>query len=148
MDILQLLLQNLNWLLALVLFFVGWYFGTRAERQHLLSLDIQEAKYRHITLSNERLHTPDGSPVFVVGNVVIAQDRFKLVMADLLSLVGKNLTVYESLLERARREAVVRIKAQADKAGCHAIYGLRFEMCEIDGGVEVLAYGVGLVNDG
>lgn len=149
MDISAILLRNIDWLIAIVLFFVGWYFGSRAERRHLASLVADEAKYRHIRVSSERIDVPDGAgePVFVTGNVVIAQDRFKLVIASVLSLFGKNLTVYESLLDRARREAVVRAKSQAHKAGCDVIYGLRFEMCDMDGGVEVLVYGVGLLTE-
>lgn len=148
MDISAILLRNIDWFIPIILFFVGWYFGARTERRHLANLTADEAKYRHIRVSSERIHCPDDKPIFVTGNVVIAQDRFKLVMADLLSLLGKNLTVYESLLDRARREALVRAKSQADKAGCYAIYGLRFEMCEIDGGVEVLAYGTAVMSVG
>lgn len=144
MDIEAVLFRYADWIFAIVLFVVGWYFGARAEKKHLASLQKDESDLAHITVSSERFFEPVGvrDSVFVTGSVVIAQDRFKLVMAAIMSLFGKNLTVYESLLDRARREAVVRAKSQADKAGCDTIYGLRFEMCDIDGGVEVLAYGV------
>ncbi|USZ15838.1 YbjQ family protein [Moraxella sp. FZLJ2107] len=144
MDIEAVLFRYADWIFAIVLFVVGWYFGTRAEKKHLASLQKDESDLAHITVSSERFFEPVGvrDSVFVTGSVVIAQDRFKLVMAAIMSLFGKNLTVYESLLDRARREAVVRAKHQANHAGCHAIYGIRFEMCDIDGGVEVLAYGV------
>lgn len=144
MDIEAVLFRYADWIFAIVLFVVGWYFGTRAEKKHLASLQKDESDLAHITVSSERFFEPVGvrDSVFVTGSVVIAQDRFKLVMAAIMSLFGKNLTVYESLLDRARREAVVRAKRQANHADCHAIYGIRFEMCDIDGGVEVLAYGV------
>lgn len=142
----ELVMHNLELVLAVGLFLVGWYFGTRAERTHLASLADDEQQYSYIKVSGERFFEPNcqakTDAVLVVGSVVIAQDRFKLVVASLLSLLGKNLTVYESLLERARREAVVRAKYQAQYYQCNAIYGLRFEMTEVDGGgVEVLAYG-------
>ncbi|WP_064621907.1 YbjQ family protein [Moraxella catarrhalis] len=135
------MIKSLVWL---VLVAIGWYFGTRAERGHLKSLIIDEQKYQHIQVSNERFYEPKGvnESILVVGSVVIAQDKFKQAVAAILSLFGKNLTVYETLLDRARREAVLRAKRQANDAGCHALYGLRFEMTEVQGGVEILAYGV------
>ena len=141
MSLEEFLIKSLIWL---VLIAIGWYFGTRAERSHLKSLMADEQKYQHIQVSSERFYEPKGvnESILVVGSVVIAQDKFKQVVAAMLSLFGKNLTVYETLLDRARREAVVRAKRQANDAGCHALYGLRFEMTEVQGGVEILAYGV------
>lgn len=141
MSVEEFLIKSLVWL---VLVAIGWYFGTRAERGHLKSLIIDEQKYQHIQVSSERFYEPKGvnESILVVGSVVIAQDKFKQAVAAILSLFGKNLTVYETLLDRARREAVLRAKRQVNDAGCHALYGLRFEMTEVEGGVEVLAYGV------
>lgn len=135
------MIKSLIWL---VLVTTGWYFGARAERGHLKSLMADEQKYQHIQVSSERFYESKGinESILVVGSVVIAQDKFKQVVAAMLSLFGKNLTVYETLLDRARREAVLRAKRQANDAGCHALYGLRFEMTEVQGGVEILAYGV------
>lgn len=135
------MIKSLIWL---VLVTTGWYFGARAERGHLKSLMADEQKYQLIQVSSERFYEPKGinESILVVGSVVIAQDKFKQVVAAMLSLFGKNLTVYETLLDRARREVVLRAKRQANDAGCHALYGLRFEMTEVQGGVEILAYGV------
>ncbi|MDO4427390.1 MAG: heavy metal-binding domain-containing protein [Moraxella sp.] len=143
MDIIKLFLSRLDLLLAVSLVVIGWYFGGRNERRHLKTLAVREADFAHVRLSGERFCQINTArtPRLVTGSVVIAQDRFKLVMADILSLFGKNLTVYESLLERARREAVIRLKAEADRVGCTQVYGLRFELTEIEGGVEILAYG-------
>ena len=141
MSLEEFLIKSLIWL---VLIAIGWYFGARAERGHLKSLMADEQKYQHIQVSSERFYEPKGvnESILVVGSVVIAQDKFKQAVAAILSLFGKNLTVYETLLDRARREVVLRAKRQANDAGCHALYGLRFEMTEVQGGVEILAYGV------
>lgn len=144
MDIIQLALQNLQIVIAIVLVAVGWYFGTRTERKHLAELDDNEKLLGHIIVSNERFYQPtthtDG--MLVMGSVSVAQDRFKLFWAGVSSLFGKNLTVYESLLERARREAVVRMKRQAQAYGYNQIYGVRIETSAVDnGGIEVIAYG-------
>jgi len=53
----------------------------------------------------------------VSGNVVIAMDYFKKIIANLKSLVGGSLDSYETMLERARREAIVRMLKQADELG-------------------------------
>lgn len=137
--------------IGVALVVIGWYFGTRNERKHLTYLDQAERLYGHIIVSNERFFEPmtydDG--MLVVGSVVIAQDRFKLFWASILSLFGKNLTVYESLLDRGRREAVVRMKQMAHTQGYNQIYGVRIETTTInDGGVEMLAYGTAIETAG
>lgn len=147
------LLQNVNIIIAVGLFVIGWYFGRRNEKKHLDDLFVSEKLLGHVIVSGERFFEPvcnsiknshchECSGVLVVGSVVIAQDRFKFVVAQLLSLLGKNLTVYEILLERGRREALVRMKRQADKAGCNQIFGVRFETSVINMySLEILAYG-------
>ena len=138
----------INYAPLLVLFLVGWFFGARHERQHLARLAIAEAKLSHIMVSTERFYVPntvaDSRGELVLGSVVIAQDYFKMVIAKVLSFFGKNLTTYESLLERARREAVVRMRMQAQQKGYNHIYGLRFEVSNINqmgSMVEAIAYG-------
>lgn len=98
----------MNYAPLLVLFIVGWFFGARHERQHLARLAIAEAELSHIIVSSERFYQPivvqDSQGELVLGSVVIAQDYFKMVIARVLSIFGKNLTTYETLLERARRK--------------------------------------------
>jgi uncharacterized protein YbjQ (UPF0145 family) len=87
----------------------------------------------------------------VTGNVVISVDYFKTVVAGLRNLVGGNINAYESLLDRARREAVLRMQEQAVLRGAEAVINLKFETARIAGNagkgigsVEVLAYGTAL----
>lgn len=121
---------------------LGWYFGRRAERKHLQNLQKAEADLAFVRASNECAFVEDSlvEPFLVVGCVVVAQDHFKNLIAAVLSFFGKNLTVYESLLDRARREALVRAKRQAADRGADGLYGLRFEASDIEQGVEVIAY--------
>ena len=143
----------MNYAPLLVLFIVGWFFGARHERQHLARLAIAEAELSHIIVSSERFYQPivvqDSQGELVLGSVVIAQDYFKMVIARVLSIFGKNLTTYETLLERARREAVVRMRTQAQSKGYNHIYGLRFEVSNINqlgSMVEAIAYGTAVMN--
>lgn len=137
----------------LVLFVVGWFFGSRHERQHLAQLVISENELNHIVLSSERFYKPrlaaGSEGELVLGSVVIAQDYFKMIIAKVLSLFGKNLTTYETLLDRARREAIVRMRAQAHSKGYNHIYGLRLEVSNINqlgSMVEAIAYGTALIS--
>lgn len=143
----------INYAPLIVLFIVGWFFGARHERQHLASLKLSEQALNHIIVSSERFYVPsmaaDSQGELVLGSVVIAQDYFKMVIAKVLSLFGKNLTTYETLLDRARREAIVRMRTQAHAKGFNHIYGVRLEVTNINqmgSMVEAIAYGTAVVD--
>ena len=119
------------------------------ERNHFRRLERDEAALAHIDVYNikrppEPLH-PDG--ILVTGNVVIAVDYFKVIIAGLKMIIGGRLNSYQSLLTRARREAIVRMKKEAEELGADAIYNTRIEFSNVGqqprgvGGVELLAYG-------
>ena len=138
----------INNIVFIGLFFLGWVFGRLNEGDHLKRLDVAEKELGHIIVSSERFYQPkisDGTQgVLVMGSVVIAQDYFKMIIARILSLFGKNLTTYETLLDRARREAVLRKKLEAQVLGYNQVYGLRLEVTSINltgSMVEAIAYG-------
>ena len=83
-----------------------------------------------------------------MGSVVFSNDYLQLMLAWFRGIFGGNIKVYESLLIRARREAVLRMKAEARKAGADHIFNVKFETSTIGAGargtttsVEILAYG-------
>ena len=87
----------------------------------------------------------------VTGSVVVSVDYFKRFFAALRRLTGGRLTSYESLLDRARREAVLRMKDQARRRGAQLVFNVKLETASISkgqrdsvGSVEVLAYGTAL----
>lgn len=143
----------INYAPLIVLFVVGWFFGARHERQHLAQLAVSEKELAHIIVSSERFYQPslaaNSEGELVLGSVVIAQDYFKMVIAKVLSLFGKNLTTYETLLDRSRREALVRMRTQAQAKGYNHIYGLRLEVSNINqlgSMVEAIAYGTAVMS--
>ncbi|OXL25667.1 MULTISPECIES: YbjQ family protein [unclassified Psychrobacter] len=143
----------MNYAPLIVLFVVGWFFGARHERQHLAQLVLAEKSLSYIIVSTERFYQPaladNTQGDLVLGSVVIAQDYFKMVIARILSIFGKNLTTYETLLDRARREAVVRMRTQAQAKGYNHIYGLRLEVSNINqlgSMVEAIAYGTAVMS--
>lgn len=143
----------INYAPFILLFVAGWFFGSRHERQHLAQLRVIEQELGHIIVSSERFYRPklatDSEGELVLGSVVIAQDYFKMIIARVLSLFGKNLTTYETLLDRARREAVVRMRTEANAKGYTHIYGVRLEVTNINqlgSMVEAIAYGTAVVS--
>ena len=141
-------------MILLLLLVLGYFFGQMAEKKHFRSIIKREEEYRQIltfakrfTLTNEG----DQKATLVGGNVVISVDYFKRFVATLRSLVGGRVTTYESLLERARREAILRMKADARQKGLNTIVNVKLETASITkgsknqvGAVEVYAYGTGL----
>lgn len=86
----------------------------------------------------------------VYGNAVISIDYFKRFLAGLRNILGGTVKSYESLIDRARREAVLRMKAMAGDAA--VIVNMRIETSNIGmtagkkgmGSVEAHAYGTAL----
>ncbi len=79
--------------------------------------------------------------------MVISHDYFKYVIANIQNFFGGRLSSYESIVERARREAVVRLKQEAEKMGATQIMGLRLSITELGmqgGMIEVFAYGTAI----
>lgn len=137
-------------ILFLVLLLLGYVFGQRAEKRHFKSIIEREQTLRDILVFSER-RIPDEDQlegILVSGNVVISVDFFKRFVAGLRNLVGGRVSSYESLLERARREAILRMKDAARRKGAAAVWNLRLETASIYkgaqnavGAVEVVAYG-------
>ena len=134
-------------LIFVVLFCIGWGFGRHAEQKHLKELEAQEKRLSHIRIDNNRFKTTDRPGQLVSSNVVISHDYFKYVIANIQNFFGGRLTSYESVVERARREAVVRLKQEAENMGANQIMGLRLSTTELGmqgGMVEVFAYGTAI----
>ena len=138
----------------LMLLATGFIFGRRAEVNHYSSILAREDQLRGIVVSTEKIPAPEYMGYqsgMVSGSVVISVDYFKVVAAGLRSLLGGRIRSYESLLDRARREAILRMQAQANTAGAEIIVNTKFETSRISGSagkgigsVEVLAYGTAL----
>jgi uncharacterized protein YbjQ (UPF0145 family) len=144
-------LETLNLWLPLALLVVGYGAGRWQERRHYASIRQREQALRHIVALSTR-YVPEGVTAsgaqLVSGAVVISSDYFKTFVAGFRSFFGGSFRGYETLLERARREALLRLKADAQAAGATLVIGVRFESTTIAGSttpsVEVLAFGTAL----
>ncbi len=142
------ILINLGFTLLLLAAGYGW--GTRAEKKHYRSIIAREKAATDIVVLAAK-RAPDGitgSAELVRGNVVIASDYFKRFVAWLIGIFGGRINVYESLIDRARREALLRLKEEARQHGANMIVNVKFETATLNdfrkgqtAMVEVLAYG-------
>jgi uncharacterized protein YbjQ (UPF0145 family) len=136
----------------LVVLLVGYAFGRFNELRHYRSLRKREREMQSIVALNTR-YVPDGvrvdNTIVVSGGVVVSSDAFKNFVAGFRNLVGGRFRGYETLLERARREALLRMKQQARDAGSELIIGVRFHTTKVAGtqvaSTEVLAFGTALL---
>lgn len=133
--------------LGLFLFGLAYFIGTMIEQSHFEELARREKALLHlpvVTVKSFLEDRPVARVQFVSGNVVIASDFFKTVVAGLVSIFGMRIAVAESLVDRVRREAVLRLKQQALDADI--ILNLRVETTKLGdrqqaGSVEAYAYG-------
>lgn len=116
----------------LALIALGYFAGRRAERKHYASIHEREARFLRLPAVptrtwDTRREVADAR--MVCGSVVVSADYFKRLLAALRGLIGGRMRAYESLLDRARREAVLRLKEQCPDA--HIIVNLRVETSTI-----------------
>ena len=141
-DLIELVLP---WLLIILAMFTG----TLLEKAHFRRIHQRERNFHALPTLNTR-KIPEGTLVaessLVMGGVVISIDYFKRFLASLRNIFGGEVKSYGSLLDRGRREAILRMKEQC--AGADLIINLRIETSSISqggqkqlGSVEVLAFG-------
>lgn len=148
-------MEYLNLIIFVTLLTVGYVVGQWIEKKHFRSIIEREERYRKLLTFNERFPPKELKSVnaeLVGGNVVISIDYFKRIAAGLRGLIGGRVSAYETLVERARREAILRMKESAHKKGASMIINVRLETASISkgkkqqiGSVEVYAYGTAII---
>lgn len=137
-------------LLFIALVILGYTFGRRSEKRHYQSIIKRENELQSLPAIASRMPPKDGlyEQQLVQGNVVVASDFFKSFLAGLIDLFGGSVVSYEALLDRGRREALLRMKVAAKEQHAKLIFNVKFETTTIGDGwaqsVEVLAYGTAL----
>ena len=135
---LQLYLQNYEAVLTTILLLVGFVVGTLIEKSHLAKIKERERffyKMPAVTMKLEKF-LPEAywnqveSTRLVVGAVVIAPDYFRFVLGGIVNAIGGKIGSYESVLDRSRREVILRMKESAPMADL--IVNTRLEMDQLD----------------
>lgn len=141
----------MNFGLPIVLLVLAYFVGDALERSHFRSIRRRESDavgFPVVTFEampdDWRVNTSD----LVTGSVVVSLDYFKRVIAGLRGIIGGRVKTYEPLLERARREALLRMVESARSQGYDAIINVRLETSRLANsrgegiaGVEMLAFG-------
>jgi len=154
LNMLDLVILILVYGLPVLLAVSGFLVGGFLERRHFAS--IRERERLSASLPVFPTRSCDSGRIvtegqLVVASIVISLDYFKKILASFRNIFGGNVRSYESLLDRAKREAILRLKEQS--AGCDAIINLRLETSTLAntqsrkrgiGGVEVVAYGTAI----
>lgn len=142
-------------LLAVLLLILAFFTGGIAERRHYKSILRREDELGNIVVVNAKTLPPmNQAPqtTLVRGSVVISIDYFKRFLARLRMIFGGRIHTYESLMDRARREAILRMQNEAHVIGASMVFNMRFETSSISKGrkgavgtVEVMAYGTAVI---
>ena len=116
---------------------LGLFAGGYTERRHLRNLTEREAANGDFLVSQLKCfpQAVAGStpPMFLSGEAVIATDYLKSFLSGLRKIFGGELRGYQSLLSRARREALQRVVEQARDRGYNAVCNVRYESADVGG---------------
>ena len=140
----------------LILLAVGYFVGSHLEGQHFASLREREQELKDLQAVTMKRFPGDETATetgLVMGSAVVSVDYFKMVVAALRMIFGGRLGAFETLLDRGRREAMLRMKREAKDRGFDMIINVRLETSRLGNannnqkavtGVEVMAYGTGI----
>ena len=138
--------------ILIILVCLGYIGGTIAEMRHYRSIKTREKQFLKLpAVTINRMIEKEAeikSVEMVQGSAVISVDYFKRILAALKNFFGGEVKSYESLVDRARREATLRMKEKTPNADI--ILNTRIETTTIGrnanrrksiGSIEAIAYG-------
>ncbi|MBF2035814.1 MAG: heavy metal-binding domain-containing protein [Leptolyngbyaceae cyanobacterium T60_A2020_046] len=139
-------------IIFIILLGLGFFVGSATERKHFQDLRDREYRTRLLPILSIGAKTPireADEAALVVGSVVIASDYFKTFVASWIQVFGGRIAVHETLLERGRREAILRMKEDAIAWKARKVVNVRLETAELGGqmadsgpiAIEIIAYG-------
>ena len=144
----DLALDTMELWLPLMLLALGYFAGRAAETRHYASIHEREKGYASVPIVTGKTLT-DPRPVAAVtlatGSVVVSIDYYKRFLMGLRNIVGGEAKAYASLIDRARREALLRMRESQPEADL--FLNFRMETATLYGGrakspgsVEIVAY--------
>lgn len=142
-----------NLLAVVALLIVAYLTGSANERRHYRQIIERETRLNKLPAVASKI-VPDKNYQhhLVTGEVTLSVDYFKRFLAAMHMFFGGEVTSFETLLDRARREALLRAKEQAKTLGAELLLNVRYETASVSRGVggslgtvEVMAYGTAMV---
>lgn len=145
------LIMNIG--LPIFILLLAYFIGSFIEKKHFKNLRERETENRAYPVVSFDTMPEDwrvSRSDLVSGSIVVSLDYFKRVIAGLRGLIGGRVKTYEPLLDRARREAILRMTEDAKSQGYDAVFNVRLETSRLANargngigiaGVEMLAFG-------
>ena len=138
-----------------ILLALGFFVGSYIEKKNYADIRAREAQTMHVpmvTFGAKQQMPGNVEGAMFVGSVVVSADYFKIIVAGLRNLVGGRVTVYETVVDRGRREAILRMKEQAIAWGANQVANVRIETSDVGSksgnqgiiAIEVTAYGTAM----
>ena len=143
--------------LSLAFLLLVYFIGNRIEKRHFQRIASREKANAGFPVTNFEAIPEQWQArraELVGGSVVVSLDYIKRFVAGLRALFGGRIRSYEPLLDRGRREAVLRMIESARRDGFNAVINVRIETSRLansigngegTAGIEILAFGTGLV---
>ena len=146
---LEIFMNILVFSIPFLVLLVAYVAGKIAENRHYASIHEREGHWLSIPAIPGK-HLPAmpavASAEMVVGSVVISVDHFKRFLSGFRKIFGGEMKSYSSVIDRGRREAILRMKESSPEADL--FLNCRLETSTISGGssrgmgtIEVLAFG-------
>ena len=124
----EVFLQSFEIWFSLGLIALGYGVGRYNERRHYASIHEREAKARAVPVVTGRKVSDDqtvASAELAMGSVVIAIDAYKSLLMGIRNFVGGESAAYASLIDRARREAALRMRESRPDADAFVNYRIQ-----------------------
>ena len=139
----------LQLLVPVVLFLLAGGAGRVQERRHERSLKRREQELAHVLVADipGNLVSTSGGEL-VVGHVVLGCDYGKQILARVRDIFGGEVRSFRRVLDRCRREALLRMQQQADALGSELVVNVRFTTAMMGSrllAAEVICYGTAVV---
>jgi len=114
---------------------LGLVCGRTAERRHFRRLREREAELADMPVTNLKTFPGGAEPTahacLVLGECVIASDYLKSFLARWRNIFGGEMRSFVTLMERARREATVRMLQDARRRGYNAVCNVRLRTATV-----------------
>ncbi len=123
-------------IIVLTLLVICYFTGKSIERRHYKKIKERELlliKKPYISFQKNVLNKKEvANSELVASTVVIGCDYFRAFLASLRNIFGGHVSTYESLLDRTRREALLRIREKALKINADIVINVKIDSVTLD----------------
>ena len=123
-------------IIIITLLFVTYFTGKTIEKRHYKKIKTRELlliKKPYISYEKGVLDDKNvESSQLVASTVVIGCDYFRAFLASMRNIFGGHVSTFESLLDRGRREALLRIREEALKLKADIVINVKVDSITLD----------------